>query len=166
MRAMPASRFGRTASRNETLVLVVREEDRVGSYGSFRISIHLIDRPGGRGVPQDSWPVPCREGCPRAVTLASRRTRRKSPMPTSKGSTLRRTCQVVLELRQLVSYESAIPMTLVVSGSSAPRLTPYSKTAGCSTNEGPGCLTRPRPTRAAVKGRDPTRLPLRVPDST
>jgi hypothetical protein len=61
----------------------------------------------------------------------------KSPMPTSNGSTLRRTCQVVLVLRQLVSYESAIPMALVVSGSSAPRLRPYSTTAGCSTNEGP-----------------------------
>jgi len=66
----------------------------------------------------------------------------KSPMPTSNGSTLRRTCQVVLVLRQLVSYESAIPMALVVSGSSAPRLRPYSTTAGCSTNEGPNLIVK------------------------
>jgi hypothetical protein len=64
-------------------------------------------------------------------------------MPTSRGLPLRRTCQVVLVLRQVGSSVSAIPMTLVVSGSSGLRVRPYSTTAGCSTNEGPGCLTRP-----------------------
>src|SRR5258707_1078616 len=59
-------------------------------------------------------------------------------MPTSNGLPLRRTCQVVLMLRQVGSSVSAIPMTLVVSGSSAVRLRPDSTTAGCSTNEGPG----------------------------
>jgi class 3 adenylate cyclase len=61
--------------------------------------------------------------------------RDKSPMPTSNGLTLRRTCQVVLVLRQLVSSESAIPMTLVGSGSSAPRLRLYWMTAGGWTNK-------------------------------